>query len=126
MTTTPRPVRCGPSNQNNCSRTIRDYRTKRNMRKRFNTANEIRDAIDAAKKKFNHLLDLAESAEALGKTIEARNNRIKARQIKDNQLDILKNKLAEFCTDLLPGVCPDGDRSIPRSSKQSKRKRMEA
>ena len=90
--------------------------------KRYKSANQIRDSIDEAKKKFDHLLELASVQEGLGHDMEAKKLRISARRIKDNKLDVLKEKLAEFCTDLLPGVITDGDRSIPVSTRKTKPK----
>ena len=90
--------------------------------KRYKSANAIRDAIDEAKAKFDLLIERSEVQEGLGKDMEAKKLRIFARRIKDNKLDVLKEKLAEFCTDLLPGVITDGDRSIPVSTRKTKPK----
>jgi L-lactate utilization protein LutB len=92
------------------------------MKKRFTSAQQISAEIDKRKKEFNHLLDLAQVQEGLNRHEDAKKLRVKARQIKDNQLDMLKEKLAEFNTELLPGVIKDGDRSIPASSHKPKPK----
>ena len=92
--------------------------------KRYNTSQQIVREIDKAKEQFSKLIDQALVQENMGRESEAKSLRVKARQIKDNRLDMLKAKLAEFQTDLLPGVITDGDRSIPASSKKPKRKML--
>jgi hypothetical protein len=89
-------------------------------KKRYHSVTQIKTAIDKAKVRFEKKLATAIVHELAGRPIDAKKRRIEARRIKDNQLDILKQKLSEFCTELLPGVITDGDRSIPASSRKPK------
>jgi hypothetical protein len=103
-------------------------RTKKPKR-RFETANQIRDEIDKYKAKANKLMDSAAAydlkADELFKTgnLEvapdaefaretAKKRRRSAARIMERRLPKLKDKLAEFATELLPGKVVE-DRSVP-------------
>ena len=105
------------------------------MRARYNTANDIRDKIDKYKAKAQKLMDSAaamdlkateffkagtEFAEdAAWHREQAKKKRKQAARIRDNTLETLKAKMAEFQTMIMPGIITDGDRSIPVSSRKS-------
>lgn len=100
---------------------------KTRQKKRYLTANQIRDDIDRYKKKALDLevqaTGMEQHAKRLSGTIraveecrwledQARKARRAANRIYKNRLPALKQKLAEWSTELLPGVITDGDRSI--------------
>ena len=99
------------------------------MKQRYNTANDIRAAIDRYKAKAQKLKDSAAALDMVAdqflKVDPARfkndidyhrdaadKKRKTANRIEDRQLTKLKNKLSEYMTPQLPGV-DNGDRSIP-------------
>lgn len=100
---------------------------KRKTRKRYLTANQIRDEIDKYKEKHRRFLEQAEGLElsadefartengaedAAYKREQAKKCRRSAQRIMEDRIPKLKQKLAEFATELLPGIITDGDRSI--------------
>jgi len=98
------------------------------QRKRFETAQQINDAIDQYKSKARKMIDHAvnleylagqlamagplEAENVLYKRAVARKLRVSAFNIEKNKLPKLKEKLSEFMTPQLPGL-DDGDPSIP-------------
>lgn len=96
-------------------------------KKRFLTANQIRDEIDAYKAKAIRLQQTAEALELASRELmkvpemvedakfkmsqASKAHRASAR-IREVRLVKLKQKLSEFETQLLPGVIGDNDRSI--------------
>lgn len=96
-------------------------------KRRFLTANEIRDEIDRYRAKA---LKLMQSADALDiaarelmkvdtmvedakyKASQARKCRTSAARIIEKKLPRLKEKLSEFLTEPLKPIIPDGDRSV--------------
>lgn len=101
---------------------------KTKIKKRFLTANQIRDEIDKYKEKAERLRQSAEAYELKAKELrkagpsleedakcaeeQAKKNWASIKRIKESRLPKLKEKLAEWSTELLPGVIADGDRSI--------------
>lgn len=100
-------------------------------KKRWMTANQIRDAIDEYKARAQNLMDTAATqdlkADRLYETQDprlaedasfareqAKKMRRSAQRIYEIKLVKLKQRLAEWSTELLPGVISDGDRSIQR------------
>lgn len=96
-------------------------------KRRFYTANQIRDEIDAYKAKAIRLQQTAEALElasrelmkvpemiedAKYKLFQSKRARSASARITNDKLVKLKAKLAELTTDLLPEVIKDGDRSI--------------
>lgn len=102
---------------------------KKTVKKRYNTANDIRDAIDRYKDKAKKLRDRAASMDFItdqmvkgaapaSNTISYRRNisdklRESAARIEERQLTKLKNKLSEWQTDTMRAIIPDGDKSVP-------------
>ena len=99
-------------------------------KKRYENANQIRDAIDTYKRKAQklrdsaYMLDLkadefakagnAEFAEDISFHREkAKKKRRAAGRIEERQLGKLKHKLSEFQTEVFKEVITDGDKSIP-------------
>lgn len=101
--------------------------------KRYETANQIRDEIDACKERVRHKLAAAEAydieasnlfkaghpyeEDAAFKREQGKVLRRQAHRIETKRIPKLSEKLAEFNTELLPGVIPDGDRSVTRRLK---------
>lgn len=97
-------------------------------KRRFNTANEIIDAIDLARQKSHDLIAKAESMEIKAKQlrrngeefeedaryaeIQARKLRTKAFRLRSVKLVQLKDKLSEWMTPQLPAI-DNHDPSIP-------------
>ena len=95
--------------------------------RRYNSCNDIRDAIDLYKAKAQKLRESAaaldmkacefakagpEFAEDLAYHREqAKKRRKSAQRIEEKTLNKLKNKMSEFQTNPIPGILPD--RSIP-------------
>lgn len=101
-------------------------RTKKE-KKRYLTANQIREDIDKYKAKALRLVQQAEGLELHAKELDKnplaketaawnRSQALKARKaahrIHESKLKQLKEKLAEWQTDLLPGVLDKLDRSV--------------
>ena len=102
---------------------------KTKPKKRYQTCNEIRDEIERYQQKALRFVQQAEALELSAKELaksalhgeaaaynrtQAAKARRSAQRIHDKRLPLLKQKLAEWNTELLPGVITDGDRSIPR------------
>lgn len=101
---------------------------KNRNKKRYNTANEIRDDIDKFKLKQQKLMDSAAALDAKADSLfktgdaalaedavfareQAKKKRASALRIERRKLVQLKNKMAEFLTPTLPGSGIE-DRSI--------------
>lgn len=98
------------------------------MKKRYNTANDIRAAIDFYRVKAQKLKDSAAAMDIRAEEFQkagpafkfdidycrgqADKKRKSANRIEEKQMVKLKNKLSEWMTPQLPGV-DNGDRSIP-------------
>lgn len=101
--------------------------------RRFDTSQQIEDEIDLARKHIDHKLAVAQaydieadnlfkvghpfSEDAVFKREQAKVLRRQAYRIETKRIPKLREKLAEFKTELLPGVITDGDRSLPRKLK---------
>jgi hypothetical protein len=102
------------------------------IKKRYRHAREINYAIDRYKLKAQKLRDSASALDMQADEMikpqnsgrwnreqitfnreQAKKKRQAAGRIEERTLSKLKEKLAEWQTDLLPGVITDGDRSIP-------------
>ena len=99
------------------------------MKKRYKTANEIRDAIDLYRVKAQKLKDSAAALDMKADEFklagpeykvdvdyhrsQADKKRKAANRIEDRQLAKLKNKLSEWMTEPFKEIITDGDRSIP-------------
>lgn len=99
------------------------------MKRRYQTANQIRDDIDRFKRKAQKLMDSAAQLDKLADLMiennpldvnpediiyhreQAKKKRQSALRIEQRKLVHLKNKLAEFNTEILPGIGIN-DRSI--------------
>lgn len=96
-------------------------------KKRYFTANQIRDEIDRYKTKAQKLMDSAAaydlkadelykinswSEDASFAREQAKKLRRSAERINEKRLPYLSQKLAEFCTEVIPSIIPDGDRSV--------------
>lgn len=98
-------------------------------RRRYYTANQIRDEIQRYKTKAQSLMDSAATldvkADQLYKTNDptlaedasfareqAKKRRHSAQRIFEKRIPYLKQKLAEWQTDTLPGIIKNGDRSV--------------
>jgi len=100
---------------------------KKRNKKRYETANAIRDEIDRCRTAVVKLQQTAEAMEiqaaeyfkipemvedAAYRKEQAKRARKKAARLNDIRLVKLKDKLSEFMTQTLPGIIPDEDRSI--------------
>lgn len=100
--------------------------------RRFETSQQIEDEIEACKERARHKMRVAhtldmeadvlfqhheESELGVFKREQAKKVRHQAYRIENVRIPKLSQKLAEFKTDLLPGVITNGDRSIPRKIK---------
>lgn len=101
--------------------------------RRYETANQIRDAIDLYKRKAQKLMESAAALDFIAEELvkeeghsekwlreqiafnrsQAEKKRKSASRIEDRTLVRLKNKLSEFMTPLIPGMPNPDDRSIP-------------
>lgn len=94
---------------------------------RYFTANQIRDKIDQYKRRQRALMDSAAALEyradllikhpltaedAVFAREQAKKKRRASARIEDKSLVKLKEKLAEFNTETIPGIIPGGDRSV--------------
>ena len=101
---------------------------KKRTKRRFNSTNQIRDEIDRWKAKagaYNASADMLEikaadlykqgpewTEEANYAKEMAKKKRASAGRIESRKLVKLKEKMAEFNTNLLPGIIADNERSV--------------
>lgn len=101
-------------------------KTKR-TKKRYLTANQIRDEIDQFKQKALRSVQEAEGLELSARDMaaypnmkedmvwrleQAKKARRRAQRINDIKLPKLKQKLAEWQTEIMPSIITDGDRRV--------------